>query len=226
MISSKYNKIVRNPTIKVDIINMLGDKVKLINNECVIDINNDNMLTLFDMIKFDTGLINIGSIIINDYVWSNTYYYYFDFPDDSNDNNIKDINKDLCDSDFYNTCKNELDIISILGKDYNKDYVTVQLILFSHIHYINHISSQHMSNLYISSDYNINELKYSNCYDHSCNIFKNFIAKLNDGRISLYEYKKIKTFLIRRLKMYNFNVDESIEILTFMLNEIQKYLIL
>ena len=45
MLSKHYkkNKIVRNPTIKVKIINMIGDNVKLINNNCLIDVNNDDI---------------------------------------------------------------------------------------------------------------------------------------------------------------------------------------
>ena len=213
-----------NMTIKVEIINMLGDKVKLINNECtMIDIDN-----IFN----NTGLTNIGSIIINDYVWSNICNYYHDLPDDSDDDddNFDKLSKETISWNMSTPFKrfaNEPSMLSILGKDYNKDYVTVQLILVSHIHYINHTSAVYMAQLYEELFINIYEYEV---YDEDLcinipqhfNNFKKYIAKLNNKCISFDDYEQIKRFLKRSLKMYKFNEKR----LTIMLDEIQKFVIL
>ena len=207
--------------MKVEIINMLRDKIKLKNNNYIIDINNnDDMVTLYNMIKLNTGLINIRSMIINDnYVWTNIFYKYFDLPDNSDDDEIE--NKNLNDYNLIKIYRSEPKISSILGEDYNKDYVTVQLILFSHIHYINHISSKYMVHLHYFHIHHMTE-PYYNHKRITRSKFEEAIDKLNDDSISFYDYEQIKRFLKRRLKMYNFNEEDSKDTLSFLINEIQK----
>ena len=237
---------IRNPTIKVNIIDMLGNNIKLIEDNCIIDIfgnniklrdeicmidiNNDNILLLYDMIKYHTGLINIGCIIINNYKWTYTYDYYVDLPNDSDDDDeIKIYELDLNHDNYYRNLdiklKNEPTISSIIGENYNKDkIITVQLMISSYIDYINHKSSLFI----IKRD---KDYYFNNRYDIHCNNFKNDIAKLNENYILLYEYEQIKRFLKRRLKMYQFDQFNhrkhfNENMLTFMLEEIKKYLIL
>ena len=51
------------------------------------------------------------------------------------------------------------------------------------------------------------------------NDFIEDIAKINNDRISVDEYKKIEKYFLRRLYIYGY----QIKVISFMLNEIKKY---
>ena len=161
-----------------------------------IDINNNTILDLYNNIRDNTHIYNISDLIINNYYsWKYPEYYYD---------------------------KKQPKIFTILDKNYNKEYINVTLILGSYIPYIINIIQDYIFNLgcyhiFYNEDSKICYEKKKKSIENIENEFIESISMLNDKCISIDDYEEIKLYIT---KLYELTIKN-----TFLLNEIEKYLV-
>ena len=186
---------------------IVGCEIKL---KTKINIFKETIFNLYYKIKIETNKVNISSIMINNFVIN------------IHENINHCINNEYIDKTFnlfYNT-----KILNLLNENYDKDYIKVLIIFGSYIPYIKNIIDTYSTYIYCYgytcgnnelNEFNIAERKYNE------NFIYDSLSKLNDNCISFEEYDEITSYVLYKIKQ---NLPERDYYVTFILNEIKKYL--
>ena len=217
-----YNLTVANDNKEIRIIyNISGYEIIL---KQKINIITETLSDLHDKIHRETNKVNISSIIINQYLYTDGPYTQNYWP------SLVDlaINRDFPVEPIIPHIMCSYYIVStLLDKNYNKDYIEVSLIFGSYTHYIQKI----VINWIYNDEYDYNhdlQIFFGEYYlDDINNIdFLHYLGKLNNDHISLDDYNEIELFTIKSFKQKRYsNNNKRLLHQNYLLNLIKKFTI-